>query len=291
MTNCFLQCVLVQSFLDFVSDVDRDVLTNAVAIANVSSAFQPDMQEQLLSVLSAYGCRQIPSPSNLSKIIADIAQFVFLVNPMSALSMIYSGIPPQHQSYWSVKSLPEYQSYWSVKSPSDLYHLYQSLTATPSKVISLLNEPYCTNQAQKTVYGYLRQYIGSMTLDQVRLFLRFVNGSSVCTVEKLEVQFNMLSGLARRPIAHTCSNILELSATYQSYSEFMKEFQQVVSDETYSWIMDAIWTETCILSNIKLILSFNMVPVINFMLCLIMILSWQPIVIEVNSFLIIITLL
>ncbi len=53
-------------------------------------------------------------------------------------------------------------------------------------------------------------------------------------VEKLEVQFNMLSGLARRPIAHTCSNILELPATYQSYPEFMKEFQQVLSDETYS---------------------------------------------------------
>lgn len=62
----------------------------------------------------------------------------------------------------------------------------------------------------------------------------------MCTASKLDVQFNMLSGIARRPIAHTCSNMLELPATYGSYPEFVKEFQQVLSDETYSWIMDAL---------------------------------------------------
>ena len=36
------------------------------------------------------------------------------------------------------------------------------------------------------------------------------------------------------------TNMLELPATYGSYPEFVKEFQQVLSDETYSWIMDAL---------------------------------------------------
>jgi len=56
----------------------------------------------------------------------------------------------------------------------------------------------------------------------------------------MEVQFNMLTGIARRPIAHTCSNLLELPATYSSYSDFVKEFKLVLSDETYAWFMDAI---------------------------------------------------
>ena len=179
-------------------------------------------------MLSNFGCRQIPSPSTLSQTVADIARFVFLSTPMSALCTIHSGIPSSHKAFWCSKS------------PSDLHCLYQALTATPAKVLNFLEEPYCVNKARKMVFGYLRQYTGSMTLDQLRLFLRFATGSSVFTASKLEVQFNMLFGLARRPIAHTCSNLLELSATYVSYPEFVKEFNLVLSDETYTWIMDAL---------------------------------------------------
>ena len=90
------------------------------------------------------------------------------------------------------------------------------------------------------MFNYLRQYIGNMTLEELRLFLRFVTGSSVCSATKIEIQFNMLSGLARRPISHTCSNLLELSATYLSYPEFVKDFKHVLSDKTYTWIMDSL---------------------------------------------------
>lgn len=76
-----------------------------------------------------------------------------------------------------------------------------------------------------------------MSLEQVR---RFVTGSSVCIAGKLEVEFNGFTGLARRPIAHTCSNCLELSAAYTSYPEFEREFQLILSNETFTWVMDAI---------------------------------------------------
>ncbi len=79
-----------------------------------------------------------------------------------------------------------------------------------------------------------------MTQTQVKSFLRFVTGSSVCSVQALEIQFNTLSGLARGPIAHTCSNILELSSTYMSFHDFEQESRLMLSDEKYSWIMDAI---------------------------------------------------
>ena len=72
------------------------------------------------------------------------------------------------------------------------------------------------------------------------MFLRFVSGSSVCSTENISIQFNMLAGLGRRPIAHTCSNLLELPCTYTSYIEFEKEFEFVLSDSTYSWIMDSV---------------------------------------------------
>ena len=85
------------------------------------------------------------------------------------------------------------------------------------KVLAFLDEPIFMNKAESVVYRYLRQFIRNMSLEQVRVFLRFVSGSSVCTAEKLEVSFNSLAGLCRRPIAHTCSNCL---ATYTTYPEF-----------------------------------------------------------------------
>ena len=67
--------VLIESFLDYVSDVERSVLKSAVEIAKHTSktAFPSDVQKELLTVLCNYGCRQIPSPSTLSQIVADIA--------------------------------------------------------------------------------------------------------------------------------------------------------------------------------------------------------------------------
>ena len=98
-----IECsVLVRSFLDYVSDVDRTVLRTAVHTAKVTSevTFPSDLQEKLLTVLSAFGCRQVPIPANLSQILAGIARFVFLSNPMS-VCIINSGIPSNHRSFWS----------------------------------------------------------------------------------------------------------------------------------------------------------------------------------------------
>ena len=55
----------------------------------------------------------------------------------------------------------------------------------------------------------------------------------------ITVMFNSLTGLARRPIAHTCDCTLELSRSYASNMEFENEFSKVLGSET-SWVMDAI---------------------------------------------------
>ncbi|XP_019855498.1 PREDICTED: uncharacterized protein LOC109584256 [Amphimedon queenslandica] len=94
--------VLMDFFLDYVSDVDWRVLHGAVQIAaqTSTSTFPSDVQEQLLTVLGNYGCRQLMSPSNLSQLLANIARFIFLISLMMAYSMIYSGIPSEHQDLW-----------------------------------------------------------------------------------------------------------------------------------------------------------------------------------------------
>ena len=82
-----------------------------------------------------------------------------------------------------------------------------------------------------------------MDADRACMFLRFVTGSSVCSVclaSNIKITFNSLVGLARRPIAHTCGSMLELPSTYSMYLDFVMEFQAILSDEEFIWRMDSI---------------------------------------------------
>ena len=108
---------------------------------------------------------------------------------------------------------------------------------TPAKVLKLLEEPILTNPAEEQVWIYLRTFIGNMNTEEIRAFFRFVTGSSVITVTSINVTFNSLDGLARRPLSHTCSATLEISNTYKSYPEFAAEFKGVITNT--DWSMDA----------------------------------------------------
>ena len=121
-----------------------------------------------------------------------------------------------------------------------LYAVYTALQASPQKLLTMLADVDCMNPNQESVFLYLRRFIGNMQKDKVRAFLRFVTGSAVCSINAIQVTFNMLTGLARRPIAHTCSYTLEIPATYQSYQEFASDFKAVLSAHEFVWVMDGI---------------------------------------------------
>ena len=56
----------------------------------------------------------------------------------------------------------------------------------------------------------------------------------------IAVAFNNLSGIAHRPIVHTCDSCLELPSTYTSYVDFEQEFNAVLADDQYAWQMDSV---------------------------------------------------
>lgn len=70
-------------------------------------------------------------------------------------------------------------------------------------------------------------------------FMRFVTGSSSMMAEEITVSFNTLSGMARRPISHTCGCVLELSTCYITYNEFADEFYEVLRSHD-AWAMHAV---------------------------------------------------
>ena len=216
--------ILEESFVSCLSTHEASILRNALSLKEYS----PRIQLEVVDVLSGYGCRGAPQPSNLRKSIAEAARYTFLVKPAAALSMMNAGIPQTHKSFWKAMSVEK------------LHSLYLSLSVSVDKVLSILQEPIMRNHSEEEVWQYLRRFVGNMTVDELRTFLRFVTGSFVISVPSISVSFNTLDGLARRPISHTCSALLELPSTYTSLPIFVSEFRAILADDLYSWRMDAL---------------------------------------------------
>ena len=113
-----------------------------------------------------------------------------------------------------------------------------SETSTPTQYGRILMSPMSWTLNQARVF--LKQLIGNMGGDSLRRFLRFTTGSSVLFNNRISVTFNSLSGLAPRPIAHTCDSIIELPSTYVTYPEFEREFTAVLADDDHAWQMDSV---------------------------------------------------
>ena len=225
-TTMISDSVMQECFISSLSAHESAMLQNAASC--VDNRYVPDVESELTSIFANHGVRGIVKPQNLRRLLLQASKYTFLIKPAAALHMIASGIPKSHIPFW--KSM----------TADNLYLLYKTMLLSPSKVLSLLIEPYTKDETEEKTWFYLRSYIGNMSNDELRRFIRFVTGSFVISVKAITVSFNRLDGFARRPIAHTCSARLELPSTYSSLPEFISEFRSILSDPHYSWEMDAL---------------------------------------------------
>ena len=221
--------ILLESLLDFVTVEDGKILQDAAteSLNATINDFQPDIKSRLIEIFSNLGCTAIPSPSNIKQHIINIAKYQFILKPLGTIYTLRSRVPEVYQEFWKQVEL------------DSCFSLYQALNASPSRVLQLIDEPVLMNASESRVYYYLVTFVRNMKPRELRLFLRFVTGSSVMLKNHIMIHFNSLSGLARRPISHTCNCTLELSISYATYPEFEKEFLMIFQNEL-SWSMDAI---------------------------------------------------
>ena len=117
--------------------------------------------------------------------------------------------------------------------------IYKSLSRSPEKVIERISEPPEMSVNEERVFRYFMQFIGSLDLDELRLLMHFMTDSSVMLSTEIGVIFSGSTGVARLPIAHTCSPAIELPSTYATYPDFVHDFKCVLKSE-YGWLMDAV---------------------------------------------------
>ena len=141
-------------------------------------SFTDVVSSKLVTVFSAFGSRQYPVPNNLKSMLLEIASFEFLVKPAAAISSINQGVPAFHASFWKQMGV------------SGLLAIYKAQSVSCAKVLVMLDEEEGGNANENRVLGYLRQFVGSMNSEDLRIFLRFCTGSTICTADKITVSFN-----------------------------------------------------------------------------------------------------
>ena len=221
---------MLTAFANSLSTHDAAVVQAACKELDTGACdFSAQTQSGLIELASRFGSRSIPTPQSFKSLFVQISRCEFILKPAAVIASIHTGVPAQHVPFWKRLGV------------QGLLHIYQAMSVSAAKVLSMFDEVQPFNTNQDRVFQYLKQYIGSLNREDLEQFLRFVTGSCVCMPVKTQILFNTLSGAARRPIAHTCEPSLELSSTYGTYLEFAREFKVVVqATDSSVWSMDAM---------------------------------------------------
>ena len=221
--------IIVESFIDFLVTYDGEILKEAFIACNAhpgNQQFNSELQGKLVNLMSRFGCREVPKPENLRRLVLEIGRHEFTIKAVGAVYAMNSGLPRLHQRFWDEYSVEK------------LYTLYKSLTANHEEVIKMIREPDTMNGAEERVYGYLINFVGSLKPEDLQGFLRFVTGSSVMLPNDITVGFNAATGLSRAITSHTCNSTIVIPTTYVTYPDFASEFHSILQSN-FGWIMDA----------------------------------------------------
>ena len=119
--------ILEEAFVCSLSTYETGILKEAIAFKGQS--FPNVMQSQISTILGSYGCRRLANPRNIKELIVQASRFVFLVKSSAATSLMNSGVPEAHRSFWSNFTVDKF------------YSLYKCVSVSTKKVLNLLEEP------------------------------------------------------------------------------------------------------------------------------------------------------
>ncbi|XP_022783703.1 uncharacterized protein LOC111324417 [Stylophora pistillata] len=189
--------MLTQSFRNYIS-VDEKCLIDK-CLAGAMKWDDEDEMSQLLEVLSNYDCRIMVNSENVIQVIEEIAHKELLQKPQYIADCwkdIVSTLLP---------SFPDFAA---------ISKSYELLIPSKSKILSCL-EANPGSDGERGSLNFLKRYIkGLDTSQKLSKVFRFIVKSELMLFDAIQVNFTNLSGLDRRPIAHTCNTVLELSSTY-----------------------------------------------------------------------------
>ena len=216
------QETLLNSFLLYLNKTERDLVKTAL-----ERKLSADEKEDFLEMIDRFGSKIIPTMENMREEVLKMAHKEIIQKPKYALEKIAEIC----------------RSEITVQIPNEesLMEMYEAKKPTIKKVLRMISHVNPVTPAENQCLQFFKQYIKAQESQKsLEKLLRFMTGTDIICVEKIEVTFVKLVGLGRRPIAHTCAPALELPSTYLSYIELRHEFDSVLSSGDYCMEMHIV---------------------------------------------------
>lgn len=205
---------VIENFLKFVPESEQAVFEAW------RSDFTTVDKEELLEVLDGHSCRKTPTENNAEEILQELAHKKLIQEPAFVIEQWANMLST------AISHLDEISS------------VYENLQPTVRKVLRALSFPENMNTQQREIQRYLTAYLRESGTQGLSRFLRFCTGSDLFLGKTIVINFTQVQGFQRRPVAHTCGCVLELSVFYDSYPDFRSEINKVL--ECNVWVMDFI---------------------------------------------------
>lgn len=210
----YVKSDVVENFLKYMPESERTVFESW------RSDFNSVDQEELIEILDNHSCRRMPTASNANEILQELAHKTLVQEPAYII-----------EQWAKILSTTRH-------SLQDFTTVYETLQPTVRKVVKSLTFPDTMNVHQKDIQKYLTTYLRNADTQHLCLFLRFCTGSDLFLGKNIIINFTQIEGFQRRPVAHTCGCVLELSVHYDNYPDFSSEMNKVL--ESNVWVMDII---------------------------------------------------
>jgi len=204
---------LNETFYRYIPPTEADTLKSAM------TNFEEVDYEELIDVMTVHESRNVPTKVTLPLMIEEIAHKELVQSPMFVCDCFSPVIK-------------------NMISSVELDSVYEKLNPTAKGLAGVFSFPENMTVDEATVSNYLKRFVKELLPDKLRRFTRFCTGSDLLISHKITISFVNVTGLARRPVAHTCSCMLELPKQFDSYIQFRSEFNAIL--ESNYWEMDFI---------------------------------------------------
>ncbi|KAL5020386.1 hypothetical protein ScPMuIL_003278 [Solemya velum] len=211
--------VLLEDLLLYLDEIDKELIVAGLGdFSSLSERMLEDLQD--LFIRFEMGC--VLKEDTFRSQVVNMARNELCIKPRSLCEWMRRGIPDGHIQY-----------FWFRLTVDELNILYTFLKPSVGKVVAKIRTSiHHLSGNENRAFNYLKDFVKSLDADELEVFLQFVTGHRTIPIHPIIVEFVDLSGVQRRPIAHTCGNVLELPHTYDSYEEFQTEFRNLLlSDE------------------------------------------------------------
>ena len=185
---------LIQSFLSLLPPGEEQILANALSGHNFD-------QNEVIDILSEFEVHVLPTPSNITSTIIQVAKSELIHKPYIALKKIQETMP----------------QFWNTISRAHIKAMYQLTCPSRENVLRVLSSTPADSTEAK-VFRWLCRYVKESDGDVLLNLVRFVTASSVVIPgEYISVRYEPMPLLAMRPKSKTCFKILVLPKSYNTF--------------------------------------------------------------------------